>query len=62
MTEKVTVDYGYTKRTYDEREMVITDYNRLEELKEEYIKSKQLTHSEKLLIEDFYNCLINNHF
>lgn len=62
MTEKVTVDYGYTKRTYNEGEMVITDYNHLEELKQEYIIRKELSYSEKLLIEDFYNWLINNHF
>ena len=38
------------------------DYSQFEELKQEYISRKELTYSEKLIIEDFYDWLINNHF
>ena len=54
MANKVIVDYGYEKRTFNEIDTVITDYNTLEEFKQEYISQHELSHSEKLLIEDSF--------
>jgi len=62
MAKKVIVDYGYEKRTFNAIDTVITNYNTLEEFKQEYITQHELSHSEKLLIEDFYDWLINQHF
>ena len=42
-------------------EKIITKYNYLEELKHEYIHRKELSYSEKLIIEDFYDWLINSY-
>lgn len=40
---------------------VVSCYNDLEELKHEYIHRKELSYSEKLIIEDFYDWLISSY-
>lgn len=47
---------------FNESTTVTTDYSTLEELKQEYIHRKELSYSEKLLIEDFFDWLIYQHF
>lgn len=43
------------------KEKTIINYNDLEELKHEYIHRKELSYSEKLIIEDFYDWLISSY-
>lgn len=49
------------KKNTSLKEKIITKYNYLEELKHEYIYRKELSYSEKLIIEDFYDWLINSY-
>lgn len=60
--DEVQCEYNVTTKTFNERTTVTTDYSTLEEFKQEYINRKELSYSEKLLIEDFFDWLIYQHF